>query len=65
MVDTYEVSTGRIAFPAVVLRVLKVAMPTARAKATVRAANNLKLLQLGELANDTFDMALNPTENIN
>ena len=58
MVDTDEVATGRTAFPAVILRVLKLAMATAMAKATVRAANNLKLLQmLPELANDTLDMA--------
>ena len=58
MVDTDEVATGRTAFPAVILRVLKLAMATAMAKATVRAANNLKLLQLlTELANDTLDMA--------
>ena len=58
MVDTYEVATGRTRFPPVILRELKVAMATAMAKATVRAANNLKLLQmLPELANDTLDMA--------
>ena len=58
MVDTDEVATGRTAFCPVILRVLNLAMATAMAKATVRAANNLKLLQmLPELANDTLDMA--------
>ena len=57
MVDTDELATGRTAFCPVILRALKLAMATAMAKATTRAANNLKLLQmLPELANDTLDM---------
>ena len=58
MVDTDEVATGLTAFCPVILRALKLAMATAMAKATARAANNLELLQmLPELANDTLDIA--------
>ena len=58
MVDKDEVATGRIAFPPVILRVLKLATATAMARVVARTTNNLQLLQmLTELANDTLDMA--------